>query len=257
VSLRHYHTGRQDHVGFFSENFIFAKFQCAISQCYRVCSCRDSICEPSWSQINASTTGRCCITQFLYVIEGNLGFLYQSRFIKQNDSFRYFRLLMSTCSDSNCENPFETSHVRFIHENFSVLITTPPDQIQQNLLRKETCQTTAKPADIFLQTWFEEYPTPPSAPQMSRAKKQISGEGNFFGTNVLKHVFWSTFLNSKDTQFAVVKLPKCLEGPHNTYDRSTNSSRMQHRRSNNSRDGHNSTHDTRQGSSQLLKNAST
>jgi len=33
----------------------------------------------------------------------------------------------------------------------------------------------------------------------------------------------------KDTQFAAVKLPKCLEGPHNTYDRSTNSSRLQHR----------------------------
>jgi len=65
------------------------------------------------------------------------------------------------CSDSICENTFETSHVRFIHENFSVLITTPLDQIQQNLLRKETFQTTAKPADIVLQTWFEEYPTPP------------------------------------------------------------------------------------------------
>jgi len=61
---------------------------------------------------------------------------------------------MSTCSDSICENTFETSHVRFIHENFSVLITTPLDQIQQNLsrLRKETCQITAKPADIVLQT---------------------------------------------------------------------------------------------------------
>jgi len=81
--------------------------------------------------------------------------------MNQNDSFRYFRLLMSTWSDSICENTFEMSHVRFIHENFSVLITTPLDQIQQNLLRKETCQTTAKPADIVLQTWFEEYPTPP------------------------------------------------------------------------------------------------
>jgi len=70
---------------------------------------------------------------------------------------------MSTWSDSICENTFETSHVRFIHENFSVLITIPLDQIQQNLLRKETCQTTAKPADIVLQTWFEEYPTPPYA----------------------------------------------------------------------------------------------
>jgi len=68
---------------------------------------------------------------------------------------------MSTCSDSICEKNFETLHVRFIHENFSVLITTPLDQIQQNLLRKETCQTTAKPADIVLHTLFQEYPTPP------------------------------------------------------------------------------------------------
>jgi len=43
------------------------------------------------------------------------------------------------------------SHVCFIHENFSVLITTPLDQIQQNLLRKETYQTTAKHADIVLE----------------------------------------------------------------------------------------------------------
>jgi len=27
---------------------------------------------------------------------------------------------------------------------------------------------------------------------------------------------------SRGTLFAAVKLPKCLEGPHNTYDRSTN-----------------------------------
>ena len=72
--------------------------------------------------------------------------------IDQNDSFRYFRLLMSTCNDSICKNIFETSHVWFIHENFSVLITSPLDHFQQNLLRKETCQTTAKPADIVLQT---------------------------------------------------------------------------------------------------------
>jgi len=91
----------------------------------------------------------------------SLGYLSQERIIDQNDSFRYFRLLMSTWSDSICENTFETSHVLFIHENFSVLITTPLDQIQQNLLRKKTCQPTANPADIVLQTWFEEYPTPP------------------------------------------------------------------------------------------------
>jgi len=42
-----------------------------------------------------------------------------------------------------------------------VLIITPLDQIQQNLLRKETCQNTAKPADIVLETLFEEYSTPP------------------------------------------------------------------------------------------------
>jgi len=33
-------------------------------------------------------------------------------------------------------------------------------------------------------------------------------------------------LKSKDTQFAAVKLPKCLEGPYKSFDRSTNSSRM-------------------------------
>ena len=33
-------------------------------------------------------------------------------------------------------------------------------------------------------------------------------------------------LKSKDTRFAAVKLPKCLEGPHSTYDRFTNSSRL-------------------------------
>jgi len=33
-------------------------------------------------------------------------------------------------------------------------------------------------------------------------------------------------LRSKDTQFAAVELPKCLEGPHNTYNRSTNRSRL-------------------------------
>ena len=73
----------------------------------------------------------------------------------------WYDTVMSTCSDSICENSFETSHVRFIHENFSVMITTPLDQIQQNLLRKETCQNTAKPADIVLKTSFEEYPTLP------------------------------------------------------------------------------------------------
>ena len=35
----------------------------------------------------------------------------------------------------------------------------------------------------------------------------------------------------------IVKLPKCLDGPHNTYDRSTNRSRMQHRSRSNTRDG--------------------
>jgi len=88
----------------------------------------------------------------------NLHYLYHQRIIDQNDSFPYFRLLMSTWRDSICENTLETSHVRFIHENFSVLITAPLDQIQQNLLRKETCQTTAKPADIS--DVISEYPTP-------------------------------------------------------------------------------------------------
>jgi len=39
-----------------------------------------------------------------------------------------------------------------MHENFGVLITTPLDQIPNKLLRKETCQTMAKPADIVLET---------------------------------------------------------------------------------------------------------
>jgi len=52
-------------------------------------------------------------------------------------------------------------------------------------------------------------------------------------------------IKSKDTQFAVVKLPKFLEGPHNTYDRSTNSSRTNHRSRIKNRDGHSSTHDMR------------
>ena len=56
---------------------------------------------------------------------------------------------------------FKTSHVRFIHKNCSVLITTPLDQIELKLLWKEVCQATAKPAGIVLETWSEEYPTPP------------------------------------------------------------------------------------------------
>ena len=56
-------------------------------------------------------------------------------------------------------------------------------------------------------------------------------------------------LRSKDTQFAAVKLPKYLEGPHNTYDRSTNRSRLQHRNRSKSRDGPSHTHDTREDKS--------
>jgi len=48
-------------------------------------------------------------------------------------------------------------------------------------------------------------------------------------------------LESKDTQFAAVKLPKYLERPHN----STKNSRIQHRSINISRDDHSSTHDTK------------
>jgi len=58
-------------------------------------------------------------------------------------------------------------------------------------------------------------------------------------------------LKTKDTEFAAVKLPKCLEGPHITCDKSTNRNRVQHRSSSDSRDGHSSTHDTREGSSQM------
>jgi len=59
-------------------------------------------------------------TQFPYWSNLNLSYVYQLHIIDQNDSFRYFRLLMSTWSDSICENTFETSHVRFIHENVTV-----------------------------------------------------------------------------------------------------------------------------------------
>jgi len=65
-------------------------------------------------------------------------------------------------------------------------------------------------------------------------------------TGVRKNLSKTSKKQSTDTQFAAVKLPKCLEGPHNTYDISTNSSRLQHRSRSNSRNGHSSTHDTRE-----------
>jgi len=43
------------------------------------------------------------------------------------------------------------------------------------------------------------------------------------------------------------RIPKFLDGPHNTYNRSTNSSRLQHRNRSKSRDGHSHTHDTCEG----------
>jgi len=82
-------------------------------------------------------------------VDGELGSFISTTYYQ---SKRDFGLLMPTRRDLICENTFETSHVLFIHENFSVLITTPLDQIQQNFLRKETCVTTAKPADIVLET---------------------------------------------------------------------------------------------------------
>ena len=57
-------------------------------------------------------------------------------------------------------------------------------------------------------------------------------------------------MKSKDTQFATVKLPKCLEGSHNTYDRSTNNIRLQHRTEQEQRWAHSNTHDTREDISQ-------
>jgi len=112
-------------------------------------------------------------------VELNLGYSHLRSVIDQNDSFRYFRLLMSTWRDSICENTFETSHVRFIHENFSVLITALLDQIQQNLLRKETCQTTANPADILFDViWRIPNPTlrtpiyaTPAGPRLPKTRK--------------------------------------------------------------------------------------
>ena len=59
----------------------------------------------------------------------------------------------------------------------------------------------------------------------------------------------SVNLNRYETKVAThIKLPKCLEGPHNTgtnLDRSTNTVGLQHRSRSKSRDGHSSTHDTR------------
>ena len=156
-----------NHTTFFSQNMIFALLQkmcvrknkvggfCRFPMAVDPRTCR------TWDQRDYHWATMYFQTQIPHLCRMNLGYLYQQRIIDQIDSFRYFRLLMSTSRDSICENTFETSHVRFILENFSVLITTPLDQIQQNLLRKETCQTTAKPADIVLQTWFKEYPTPP------------------------------------------------------------------------------------------------
>jgi len=63
---------------------------------------------------------------------------------------------MSTCSDSICETTFETSHVRLIHENFSVLINTPLDHIQQKSVEKrdlpkhgQTCRGGHRFADVI------------------------------------------------------------------------------------------------------------
>ena len=91
----------------------------------------------------------------------NLGYLYPRLIIDQNDSFRCFGLLMSSWRDSICDKTFETSHVRFIHKLFQRIDHYTAWLNSTNLLRKETCQTMAKPADIVLETWFEEYPTPP------------------------------------------------------------------------------------------------
>jgi len=146
---------------FCCQNFIFANSFC---KNLKVLICLSLVGIDLWIfviQVDNITTWQYGMTQFLCTKIWNLGYLYQWCIIEQNDSFRYFRLWMSTCSDSICINTFETSHVRFIHENLSVLITTPLDHIQQNLLRKETCRNKAKPADIVLQTWFEEYQTPP------------------------------------------------------------------------------------------------
>jgi len=134
-----------------------------------ICTCKnvtssscESIWRPSGLQPNVSTTSLCfCSDTVPLFSKSERVLLISITYYRSKRFFSTFKLLMSTWSDLICENTFETSHVRFIHENFSVLITTPLDQIQQNLLRKETCQTTAKPAVIVLQTWFEEYPTPP------------------------------------------------------------------------------------------------
>ena len=123
----------------------------------------DSISRPPDSESIVITTELSCIfwRRSHFEFHKDLGLFISTTHYRSKRFFSIFETLMSTWRDSICENTFKTLNVRFIHENVSVLITIPLDQIQQNLLRKETYQATAKPADVVLETWFEEYPTPP------------------------------------------------------------------------------------------------
>jgi len=73
VTLWNNHTSCPEYLGFFGQNFIFAKFQCETSYWELVCTWWESICGPSWSQIGVITTCRYIMTQFLCVTRVNLG----------------------------------------------------------------------------------------------------------------------------------------------------------------------------------------
>jgi len=60
VTLWNSSVSCQNTLDFCSQNFIFAKLECDNFLCRLVCSSWDSICEPSWSQIDVSTTCRYC-----------------------------------------------------------------------------------------------------------------------------------------------------------------------------------------------------
>jgi len=64
-----------------------------------------------------ATWRHCIIWHSFYVLEEWTWVIYLSNVLSiKRNSFQYFRLLMSTCSDSICENAFETSLFCFIQK---------------------------------------------------------------------------------------------------------------------------------------------
>ena len=154
VKLYHDHRNLWDWSWFFGQNMIFALTKkCVREHLYDksiIGSPWDSNRGPSESETDLISIGlRFIFWRRSHFCREWTWVLYINYVLSINDSFRYSKLLMSTCSDSICENTFETSHVRFIHENFSVLITTPLDQIQKKCWEKRP----AKPRQN-LQTSF-------------------------------------------------------------------------------------------------------